>query len=223
MLVMLLSVPSSGAAAVKPGREEGEFRIYSGGKEVGNEKFVIVSTADASSSTSILQFRNPVGGHEKILLETRLEMGPQYHPRRYELKSDVNGQKGTILGAFNPNQAIFEYMNGAAARKSGLLVGDKFTLLDTNIFHHFIFLVRLFDFDGKGKPQKFEVAIPQEPDSGFLQISEVKPETITVRGKKVETRHLQVDSGTLLVDLWVDHQRILYKIAVKSKDIEVIR
>jgi hypothetical protein len=216
-------VHSSGAADVKSGREEGEFRIYFNGKEVGNEKFVIVSAPEASSSTSILQFRNPVGGHEKIQLETKLDMGPQYTPRRYELKSEVNGQKGTIVGTFNPNQAIFEYLNGMTARKSGLLVGDRFTLLDTNIFHHFIFLARLCEFDGKGKSQKFEVAIPQEPDSGFLQISEVKTETITVHGKKVETHHLQADSGTLVVDLWVDNQRILHKIAVKSKDIEVIR
>jgi hypothetical protein len=218
-----LFVYSTGAADVKSGREEGEFRIYFSGKDVGNEKFVIVSTAEASSSTSILQFRNPSGGHEKIQLETKLDMGPQYLPRRYELKSEVNGLKGTIVGTFNPNQVIFEYMNGTTARKSGLLVGEKFTVLDTNIFHHFIFLARLYDFDGKGKTQKFEVAIPQEPDSGFLQISEIKGETLTVRGKKVETHHLQADSGTLVVDLWVDNQRILHKIAVKSKEIEVIR
>ncbi len=35
----------------KIGREEGEFRISIGGKEIGNEKFVIVSSGDSTSST----------------------------------------------------------------------------------------------------------------------------------------------------------------------------
>ena len=205
------------------GREEGEFRISIGGKVIGNEKFVIVSSGDSASSTSVLQFRNPSGGHEKIMLETKLDMDGNYIPRRYELKSEVNGQQGTIIGTFNPNQAIFEYVNSMSARKSGLLVGDKFTLLDTNIFHHFIFIARLFDYDSKEKIQKLEVVIPQEPDSGVLKVSEVKRESLTVKGKKMEVHHLQADSGTLLVDLWVDNQRVLQKIAAKSKNIEVVR
>lgn len=209
------------AADTKIGREEGELRIYIGGKEIGNEKYIIVTNENSASSTSILQFRNPVGGHEKIQLETKLDMDGRYVPRRYELKSDVNGQKGTITGTFTPNQAIFEY--SPVSRKSGLMVGDKFTLLDTNIFHHFIFIARLYDFDGKGRTQQFEVAIPQEPDTGFLKITELKRESITVRRKKVDAHHLQADSGSLLVDLWIDDQRMLLKIAVKSRNLEVIR
>lgn len=219
-IVLLVGV---GAAGGKAGREEGEFRIYVSGKEVGTEKFVIVTSGDSASSTSFVQFRNPAEKHQKVQFETQLNMDGHYVPRSYELKSDVDGQKGTIVGTFAPNQAIFQYSGGPSTRKSGLMVGDKFTLLDTNIFHHFIFLVRLYDFDVKGRTQQFEVAIPQEPDAGFLKVTEVTRESIAVRGKKVEAHHLRADSGSMAVDLWVDSQRILYKIAVKSKEIEVLR
>lgn len=211
------------AANVQVGSEEGEFRIYIGGKEIGNEKFAITSSANSASSTSVLQFRNPAGRHEKIELETKLEMNGQYVPRRYELKSNVDGQKGTIVGTFAPNQAIFEYLSGEVTRKSGIVVGDRFTLLDTNIFHHFIFLARLFDYESKEEAQKFEVAIPQEPDSGFLNISQLKSESVSLRGKTVEAYHLKADSGSLVVDLWVDARHVLQKLAVKSKNIEVVR
>ncbi len=219
----LLRVQASAAAEVKTGPEEGEFRIFIDGKEIGSEKFTITSSENSATSTSVLHFRNPTDRHEKIQLETKLDMNGQYVPLHYELKSDVDGEKGTIVGTFAPNQAMFEYLGGPVTRRSGVVVGEKFTLLDTNIFHHFIFLTRLFDYESKQKEQRFEVAIPQEPDSGFLNISMLSQENITVRGKKTEAYHMRADSGTLVMDLWVDAQHVLQKIAVKSKSIEVVR
>jgi len=118
---------------------------------------------------------------------------------------------------------MFEYNNGSTPTKKGLLVGNDYTILDTNIFHHFIFLVRLYNFDSKEKLQRFEVVIPQEADSGVLKISEANRETLSIGPKKVEARHLQVDSGALLIHLWVDRQLVLLKISVPSSGIEVVR
>jgi hypothetical protein len=213
----------AGSPEQKPGREEGQFRITVGGKEIGSEKYVITASDDSAGSSSIVEFQNPGEGRQKVRFETRLEMDSRYRPRNYELRSDVSGQKGTILGKFAPNQAIFEYQGAPAARKNGLLVGEQYTLLDTNVFHHFVFLARLFDFNSKEKIQRFEVVIPQESDSGVLKVSELNRERVSVRGKKIETHHLQADSGSLLVQLWIDEEHVLYKIAVKDKGIEVIR
>jgi len=54
-------------------------------------------------------------------------------------------------------------------RRSGLLLGDKFLVLDTNVFHHFVFIARLFDFNSKDKSQSMQVVIPQEMDKGILK------------------------------------------------------
>jgi hypothetical protein len=102
-------------------------------------------------------------------------------------------------------------------------VGNEYTLLDTNIFHHFIFLARLFSSDRKDKPQQFEVVVPQEQDSGFVFISEIGKEDIEVRGKKTNTRHLRIDSGALKIEIWVDNQRLVQKISVPGRGIEVLR
>jgi hypothetical protein len=206
----------------QPGREEGEFKIYANGKEIGSEKYVILASADAASSTSVLDFRNPGDRHQRVQLETKLEMDGRYLPRTYQLKSDVDGQKGTINGQFSQHQAMFEYSGSGTPRKSGLLVGDQFTLLDTNIFHHFVFLARLFKYGSKEKDQRFEVVIPQEQENGLLKISELNRERIAVRNKKIETHRLQVDSGSLVINLWVDDQKILHRITVPSRQIEVV-
>jgi hypothetical protein len=157
-------------------------------------------------------------------METRLEMNARFVPTSYQLKSDVDGKKGTIVGEFSPNQAIFQYVNPTGPpRREGVLVGKEYTLLDSNIFHHFVFLARLFDFDAKEAVQKFEVVIPQETDSGVLRIRQAGRESIQVHGKKVDARKLQIDSGAMVMLLWVDNQHVLYRIAVPGKQLEVVR
>jgi hypothetical protein len=223
-LLLSIAVSMPMAAEKKGSNESGEFRIFSGGREVGTEKYAITGVGDSITSISTLQFRNPGENHQKITLETKLEMNARYVPKSYTLKSEVEGKTGTIIGEFGPNQAMFAYDTGSGSpRKSGLLVGNEYTLLDTNIFHHFIFLARLFNYDRKEKPQKFEVVVPQEQESGFVSITEVAKEEIDVRGKRVSTRHLQLDSGALQIQIWVDNQRDIQKIAVPGRGLEVQR
>jgi hypothetical protein len=215
--------PATGWTAAKAGKEEGEYRITYAGQEIGTEKYVLTWSKDSASSSSVLSFRNPAMRSQKIRLESKLAMDANFQPRSYELKTEVDGQKGSIIGKFSPNQAIFEYRGGDKPRRSGLLVGNEYTLLDTNIFHHFIFIAKLYKERGRGKVREFEVVIPQEKESGFLRISELQGETIWVEGKKIRATHLQVDSGSLLIQLWLDRRGILQKISVPLRQIEVLR
>ncbi|MBZ5494798.1 MAG: hypothetical protein LAP85_00220 [Acidobacteriia bacterium] len=206
----------------KVSRLEGEYRIFFSGQQIGVEKYVLVTSESAVTSSSTLDFRNPGEGHQKVSLVTKLEMNGQYMPRSYELKSEVEGQKGGIRGEFAPNQVIFEYSGNGVSYRNGLLVGDRYTILDTNMFHHFIFLTRLFKYDSGDKVQTFEVVIPQEKETGTLKIRELNKENILVKGKKVNATHLLVDSGALQIQLWVDGNRVPRKIAVPDKGIEVL-
>lgn len=204
-------------------REEGVFHIRLGGEEVGSERFTLISTGEKVSSASVLQFRNPAETRQRVQMETQLEMNSRFVPLNYQLRSDVDGKKGSILGIFTPGQAMFEYSGTGSPRKAGVLVGKEYTLLDSNIFHHFIFLARLFDFESRDKVQKFEVVIPQETDSGILSVKVGGKENLKVRGKNVEARRLDVDSGAFVMQLWVDRRHTLVRIAVPSKRIEVER
>jgi hypothetical protein len=206
-------------------RESGEYKIYAAGKEIGIEKYAILASGDTVSTNSTVEFRNPENARQKVHLETNLETDGRFVPRSYTLKSDVDGKKGTIMGEFGPNQVMFGYIGpDGTPLKRGLLVGDEYTLLDTNVFHHFVFLARLFHYDaGKGKPQRFQVVIPQEQETGFLNVVEADKESLRLHGKKVETRRLQLDSGSVQIQLWVDNQRVVQKIAVPGRGIEVVR
>jgi hypothetical protein len=222
LLVPMLSPPFALCAEQSPQREESQFDIYVDGKEIGYEKFSILGTADAVESKSVVSFRDPGKTRKKVLMETQLSMDSHFMPRAYQIRTDVEGKKGTITGSFTPGEATFEYKGSGNPLKRGLLVGRRYVILDTNVFHHFIFVARLFDMRAGGT-QSIEVVIPQELDGGKLKVSEIGLEMVPIRGKKMTLHHLNADSGMLRIDLWIDDQRILYKIALPAKKIEVIR
>jgi hypothetical protein len=203
-------------------REEAQFDILVDGKKIGQEKYSIAGSGDTITSHSIVNFRAPGNRRQRVQMETQLSMDIRYLPQAYQLRTNVDGQKGTISGTFVPGEATFEYRGTGNPRRRGLMVGDRFIVLDTNVFHHFIFVVRLFDFS-TDKSQSIEVVIPQELDGGVLKIREIGIERISAGGKKRDLHHLRVDSGLLQIDLWVDDQQTLYKIALPAKQIEVIR
>jgi len=222
LLIPMLSLPLAQGAEAAPQREESQFGIYVAGKEIGYEKFSILSSADPIESKSVVSFQDPGGKHKKVKMETQLSMDRHFMPRAYQLRTDVEGQKGMIAGTFAPGEATFEYKGSGNPLKRGLLVGDRYVILDTNVFHHFIFIARLFNL-GSGSAQSIEAVIPQELQGGKLKVSEVGLERMSIHGKKMDLHHLKADSGVLFIDLWIDDRQIVYKIALPAKKIEVIR
>jgi hypothetical protein len=203
--------------------EEAQFAVYIAGKELGREKFLIQNFENSIKSSSIGSFRNLGNKQQNVRIETRLEMDTSLQPKSYEIQTESGGPKEIILGAFIPNQATFEYRGGGSPRRKGLLVGDAYSLLDSNVFHHFVFIARKYDFEVKDKTQSFEVVVPQELHDGTLKVREVGMERVWIQRKNRDLHHLKADSGRLAIDLWVDDNRILYKIALPSKSIEVVR
>jgi hypothetical protein len=222
LIVVIVALPGIGSQK-KADREAGEFKIFVAGREIGSEQFDITILGDKAVSNSQVQLRNAVAGRQTVRLATHLEMNATFVPTSYQLKSDVDGKKGSITGSFEPNQAIFEYLGAGAPRKEGLLTGKQYTLLDTNVFHHFGFVARLFKYDSSEKLQRFEVAIPQETDNGVLKVSQIGKESLPVRGRKISTYHLHLDSGSLQIEMWVNDRKEIQKIAVPARGIEIER
>ena len=202
--------------------EEGRFDIYVAESRIGNEHFSVSTAADAVESNSVVEFRDPGNRRRKVRLETRLSMDARFAPRAYVLRTDVDGKKGTVTGTFSADEAAFEYQGGERPLKRGLLVGDRYVILDTNIFHHFVFVARQID-PQQGRARSIEVVIPQELDGGKLKVKDTGLERVAVGGKKMDLHHLEADSGLQLIDLWVDDQKRLHKLAILSKKLEVVR
>jgi len=206
----------------KSSSEEAKFDIYVAGEKIGQEKFSIKRSMDSIQSSSDMNFRDPGRRNQRIKIETKLTMDPEYLPKTYKLNSEIDGRKVTMTGTFVSGQANFEYRLDGIPRQRGLLVGDNFIMLDTNVFHHFVFVAQLYDFETDNS-RSMEVIIPQALANGIITIAGAGIEETSVGGKKRKLHHLIVDTGSLLIDLWMDSQKTLYKIALPAKGIEVIR
>lgn len=215
---LLVSLLVYGAA-----RENGRFDIYSGGKLIGREEFAIESSVDAIVSSSRSEFRNPGSDGQSVRMETRLTLNSRLMPTRYELRSNVNGRAGAIEGVFTPGEADFEYRAGGKPSKRGLLVGDRYVILDTNVFHHFLFVARLFDLESRASSQSLEAVIPQELDKGVLELRRQGVERVTIGGRERELHHVTASSGAVQIHLWIDAAKTLYKVSVPAKGLEVVR
>jgi hypothetical protein len=216
-----LSIPVK-SAGLKPWSEDAVFHIFVDGKKIGQEKFTIKASEKAVSGSSTVEFKTP-GSNKHVRIETEETTDERFVPQRYMMKKDIDGKKGSLDGIFVPGQAHFSYPVEGRVRESGLLVGERYSILDENVFHHFIFIARLFEFDSRDKKQSMEVIIPQELANGILRVAETGIESVVINGKKRELHHLTVDTGKAQLDLWVDNEKVLYKIAFPARQLEVIR
>lgn len=222
LVAFFLKAPVSMPVEPMPPSEESQFFIYVDGKEIGTENFSIVESGNSIESKSIVSFRDPGNTRKRVRMETRLVMDGRCMPKSYELRTDVEGRKGTVTGTFIPGEADFEYSGEGKVMKRGLMAGDRYIVLDTNVFHHFSFIARVFDFKANDT-QYIEAVTPQELDGGKLKVERIGVELVAIRGKKLALHHLRADSGMAYIDLWVDDQQVLYKISLPAKKIEVIR
>ena len=220
--VLALFLTDGFSAGKKPStNEERRFGIYVDGKEIGEETYSIQGSSNMYRSESVIAFKNPGSANQDVKIETQLTMDENYMPQSYRVKSSIGGKTRETEGVFVPGQATFKYQVNGTPHQSGLLLDDYYVVLDANVFHHFIFVGRLVEFDHS--IQSLDVVIPQEMDNGVLKIRDAGLEKIEMHGKKKELHHLKVDSGKLQIDLWVDDYRLLYRIALPDKNIEVLR
>jgi hypothetical protein len=223
ILFTIFCLPYIHAVDKEMARDEAQFDIYIAGTQIGKEKFAVLISKDSVSTHSSADLHNLGDKHQNIEIKTELKADSLYKPLAYQVHTEIDGQKGSIIGRFSEGQAMFEFSSDGNPSKRGLLVGDRYIILDTNVFHHFIFVARLFDLDSNEESQSFEVIVPQELNNGILNVSEAGIEKIQVSGKNRILHHLKADSGVVSIDLWIDDRGILYKIALPDKHVEVIR
>jgi hypothetical protein len=223
-LLAFLCVSSAVAAESRAiANEESQFKIFVNGKEVGLEKFSIAHSGADLKSNSTLEFKTTGIKRQTVRIETQLVADSNFSPRSYQVRTDVDGKKSAISATFVPGQATFEYLVNGSPRKSGLIVGDKFWALDTNVFHHFIFIAQQFDLNQLDKTQSFEVVIPQEINVGVLKVRWAGAEEVSINGKSRNLQRLIADAGAAQINLWIDEKKILHKIAFPAKQIEAVR
>ncbi|MDD5543197.1 MAG: hypothetical protein PHX83_08485 [Acidobacteriia bacterium] len=207
-----------------PGEEKGVFKILVDGEPKGTEEFAITPqngkiVARGKIHLAIARDEKPV----EYLIETELQLQPNYDPIQYTLSQKFSGNTAAIKMNFTAGKAKVEFNTGSGTERREFDLAPDVTLLDDNIFHQYCLLVRRYNFD-KGGLQEFSAFIPQESIGGILHMILKGDETVPVNNKPVTAQHLLVDTNDLKLDVYVtgsDHR--LVKIVVPTANVVVER
>ena len=230
------------------GRELGRFRIFFAGKEIGQEDFEISGSAKhfkASSRTQLTISREDPDPPPEYLDEEDLEELPPaaarppaepvtfrihstlrfnelFEPEAYEVVQDAGPNRMRAKVQFLPDRSRVSYVSDEGTDQRRIELKKDVTVLDDNVFHHYLILSKRYDLC-RGGIQQFSAFVPQQFLTGRISVSEAGKEEIEVEGQPYRLRRFLVDTGELKVNLWLDGDLRLKKLAIPDSEIEVVR
>jgi len=217
LALLVCSVVVSGWAqgALAP-VERGTFEILLGGQKIGTETYEIQSRETEIEVRGWVELS--LNG-QSLKQTTTLILSPAFQLRRYEWQQQAPKQTFARV-QFDGTKASMEFPLTADTldQREFLFETPDLVVLDNNVFHHYLFLLRRYDFS-RGGPQPVRILIPQE----------VLPALVTLEDKGEETqagsrlRCLVMTSEDNQVWLWLDENRQLVRLSVPQAKVEVVR
>jgi len=227
LLILLLGWPAwfSGAAAQEsaalPAPDTGVFEILSSGQRVGIEKFSIRPNESGWVVTGELQLQAPGGG--RVSETSSLTLNRSLHPTLYE-RIQKSPMEAKLAVQFGPTETILEMTAGEAPpyQQIFLLPRDQLAVLDTNFFHHFALLLRLYD-RARGMAQPLNVFIPQEALPGVVNLQYLDRGPLPGGQSAAELDHFQVVTDELQIEIWATTEGAIQRISIPQANLEVVR
>lgn len=207
--------PGAGGALLA--QDRGRLRVLLDGQPAGTEDFQISASGAEWVARGTAEITPPGGA--TTVVNAKLRLGPDATPIDYEWSTE-GAKKASAVISFQGGTAKMELrMEGAAPfTQDFFFESPRVVILDNNLYHHYAILARLYDWKAKGA-QTFPVLIPQDLTPGTITVELAG--TNEVEGVKVDV--LLVRSADLQIELYVDADRRLVRLAVPDSKAEVIR
>lgn len=197
--------------------DKGKFRVLLDGQPVGTEEFEISPSGKEWLARGTTEIRIPSG--PAVQVTARLNLLADGTPLRYEWSAQGQ-KKASATVEFQGGKAKMALrLEGAQPFLQELSFGSpRVVVLDNNVYHHYIILARLYDWNAKGA-QTFPVLIPQDMTPGSITVESLGPQTVD--GSSLEL--LRVHSPDLELNLYLDANHHLVRLTVPSAKAEIRR
>ena len=215
------------SASAPPAREKvndrGEFVLIFAGHEIGKESFEIETKRDKIEASARIDLRMQQDGKTVELRSfPRLVMTPELTPVSYEW-SQKGAQSSHLEVSFEASRLTAKYhtVNGEDDVREFELPRDL-VILDNNVIHHYQIIALKYLRAGGGE-KTFRAFIPQEALPGSLTIEDAGSDRVDVGGREKLLKRLLVTTDNARIDLWIDNENRLQKIAIPAGQLEVYR
>ncbi len=203
--------------------DQGVFLLSLSGRTVGTEKFEVRSFADKVEARAQIQLHLEQNGKTYDVQDfPDLALDSQLNPLTYSWM-----QKGTpayhlsIDFRSSPARIVGKPEHGPEDQREVALTQDVI-VLDDNVIHHFQFVVDRYARTSGGK-QTFKAFVPQEALPGELTVEDAGKDSASSEDGKANLRHLVITTDLARIDVWIDNQDHLQRVAIPDKQFEALR
>jgi hypothetical protein len=209
----LLLVFCRPAAAQNPGNfsDSGTFEIRSNGQVVGTEKFHISRAGASWESAAELTLKTGEGSSEE---KATLHLNSSLRPQEY-LRDQKSPNIASLAVRFGDKESSLVTTSGKDSSEQVFYLPQGFlVILDTNLFHHYTFLLRQYT-RSQGGEQPFNVFIPQEALPGTVNLTYI--------GKSGDEERWKVSTDELEMEIVARESGAIQRITIPSASVEVVR
>lgn len=204
------------AAQSKAWSDKGVLLISSQGQQLGTEKFSIDADTTQIIAKGELQLTAPGGG--KVSETCQLRLNAELRPVSYEREQN-SPQKGSLKAEFGEAETtLISQTTAGQGEQMFLLPNNGLAILDTNFFHHYAILVRMYD-EARAGEQTFNVFIPQESLPATIRLKLVGKEV----SNAAEMNHFQAITEDIALDIYTAMDGTLNRLEIPNAGIEIRR
>ncbi|MBI3894852.1 MAG: hypothetical protein HY313_02865 [Acidobacteria bacterium] len=219
--ILLMAAVFPTIAAVHAAESESAiFTILSGGRRIGAERFTI--TRGPAGLEAIGELQLETAGNPKVSERSSLQTSANLKPLLYERRQEAP-QKGTLTVKFEPSGTTLTSQTESGSQEQIFLLPDHdLVVLDTNFFHHYEFLIRLYDLARPG-PQSFAVFVPQEALPGTISLAYQGKENLPGGEIPGELDHFQAMTEEVKIEIWATPGGEIQRLLIPQASLEIVR
>ena len=199
--------------------DQGTFRIYVEGHEVGSEEFTITQSGTGGAAVTLatgrVDLRLPTGS---LRLQPRLRaQGVAADPAQYQV--DVSGDAPQrIVGNIGAGRVSARVVTAAGEQLREYVATAGAVVLDDAIAHHYYFLAQ------RTHAGRVPVIVPRESRQVMATVSNRGEESVQVAGKTARLFHLVVQpQGGVQTDVWVDALNRVIRVEIPARQYLAVR
>lgn len=218
-LLALSALSALPLAAQEGNVDQGTFRVYVDGREVGTEEFTITQAGSGASGVTLATGRVDLRlANGALRLQPRLRaQGVALDPAQYQV--DVSGDAPQrIVGNIGSGKVSARIVTASGEQLREYVATAGAVVLDDAVAHHYYFLAQRLHAG------RVPVIIPRESRQVMATVTNRGEETVQVGGHAVRLFHLVVQpQGGTEADVWVDALNRVIKVEIPARQYLAVR
>jgi hypothetical protein len=199
--------------------DQGTFRVYVGGRDVGTEEFQIRQAGSGEGSEFTAT------GRVALRLESgSLELTPRLRARGLgadpvSYQVDVGGDSPRkIVGSVGDGRFSARIVTAAGEQLREYAASTGALVLDEGVAHHYFFLAQRL------RSGRVPIIVPRENRQVMATVASRGEEQVEINGTRVTLYHLVVHpSGSGPADVWVDALNRVIRVDIPDREYRAVR